>query len=127
MRIRFDHIPFILFLGQAVGLSSAAAKEIHLDCARPNQSVAVDVDTTRLFVQLMWGQGVAEEYQNGDSYVSGPSASGQTHKVTYAVSIDHDAISFGQDHACVTAGADGKCRERHIRNTLELGGRRAEI
>lgn len=108
-----------LSLGQAVSLSSAAAEEIHLDCARPNQSVAVDVDTSRLFVQLMWGQGVAEEYQNGDSYISGPSASGQTHKVTYAVSVAKDAIVFGQDHLCIAAGAEGKCKEQHIRNTLD--------
>lgn len=108
-----------LSLGQAAGLANAAAREIHLDCTRPDRSVAVDVDTTRLFVQLMWGQGVAEEYQNGESYMSGPSASGQTHKVTYAVSVDHDAISFGQDHVCVVAGANGKCKELHIRNTLD--------
>lgn len=99
--------------------SGAAAKEIHLDCKRPDRSVAVDIDTARLFVQLMWGQGVAEEYQNGDSYVSGPSASGQTHKVTYAVSVENDAIIFGQDHVCIAAGTTGKCRERHIRNMLD--------
>lgn len=114
-----DRVSFILALCQAIGVSNAAAREIHLDCARPSQSVAVDVDTTRLFVQLMWGQGVAEEYQNGESYISGPSASGQTHKVIYAVSVENDAISFGQDRVCVAAGSDGKCREQHIRNTLD--------
>ncbi|PWB84236.1 MAG: hypothetical protein C3F11_02325 [Methylocystaceae bacterium] len=109
----------VLSFALAAAPSSAMAKEIHLDCRRPDRSVAVDVDTSRLFVQLMWGQGVAEEYQNGDSYLSGPSASGQTHRVIYAVSVENDAVSFGQDYLCVAGGADGKCKERHIRNTLD--------
>lgn len=94
------------------------AREIHLDCKRPDRTVAVDVDTDRRFVQLMWGQGVAEEYLDGDSYVSGPGASGQTQKVTYAVSVDRDAVSFGQDRICAPAGA-GRCRDEHIRNLLD--------
>ncbi|WP_159726346.1 hypothetical protein [Methylosinus sp. Ce-a6] len=97
----------------------ALAKEIHLECKRPDRTLAIDIDTDRLFVQLMWGQGVAEEYLNGDSYVSGPSASGQTQKVTYAVSIEKDAVSFGQDRVCTAAGASGKCRDEHSRNRLD--------
>lgn len=117
--MRFIRMSLALSLGLASALSVAKAKELHLDCARLNQSVAVDVDTTRLFVQLMWGDGVAEEFQNGVSYVSGPSASGQTHKVTYAVSVDDDAVTFGQDRICVENGIEGKCREHHLRNTLD--------
>lgn len=96
----------------------ALAKEIHLDCKRPDRTLAIDVDTDRLFVQLMWGEGVAEEYLNGDSYISGPSASGQTQKVTYAVSIEKDAVSFGQDRICTAAS--GKCRNEHSRNRLDM-------
>jgi len=106
-------------LALATRAPDVCAREIHLDCARSNQTVAVDIDTSRLFVQLVWGEGVAEEYQNGDSYVSGPSASGETQKVTYAVSVDKDAVSFGQDRVCSTAGASGKCRNEHIRNLLD--------
>lgn len=108
-----------LSFGLAAASPVACAKEIHLDCARPDQTVAIDIDTNRLFVQLMWGQGVAEEYQNGGSYVSGPSASGQTHRVTFAVSVENDAVSFGQDRVCMAVGASGKCKEQHIRNMLD--------
>lgn len=95
---------------------AALSREIHLDCARPHRSVAIDVDTSRLFVQLIWGEGIAEEYQNGESYMSGPSASGATQRVTFAVSVDNDSVSFGQDRICVAAG---KCKEEHIRNLLD--------
>lgn len=105
-----------LALALFVSAPSAGAREIHLDCARHDGTVAVDVDTDRLFVQLMWGQGVAEEYRNGESYVSGPGSPGQQ-KVTYAVSVDKDSVIFGQDRIC--AGAGGKCRDAHLRNTLD--------
>ncbi|CAN2534368.1 hypothetical+protein [Methylocapsa aurea] len=98
----------------------AVAEEIHLDCGRSHQTVAVDVDTDRRFVQLVWEEGVAEEYRNGDAYVSGPDAAGETQKVTYAVSVDKTAVSFGQDRICATAGASGKCRDQHIRNLLDI-------
>lgn len=98
--------------------AQALATEIHLDCGRPSQTVFVDIDTDRRFVQLIWEEGVAEEYRNGDSYVSGPSGSGETQKVTYAVEVDKSAVSFGQDRICAAAG--GKCRDQHIRNLLDI-------
>jgi hypothetical protein len=70
-------------------------------------------------MQLMWGQGVAEEYQNGDSYVSGPDAFGETQKVTYVLSVDKDLITFGQDRACVQSGTKHKCVDQSTRNTLD--------
>lgn len=97
---------------------NALASEIHLDCGRTRQTVALDIDTSRRFVQLIWGDGVAEEYRDGDSYVSGASGSGETQKITYAVSVDKDAVSFGQDRVCVAAS--GKCRDQHIRNLLDI-------
>ncbi|MBU3888898.1 MULTISPECIES: hypothetical protein [Methylosinus] len=95
----------------------ALASEIHLDCGRTGRTVAIDIDTGRRFVQLIWEDGVAEEYRDGDSYVSGASGSSDTQKVTYAVSVDKDAVSFGQDRICVAAS--GKCRDQHIRNLLD--------
>jgi hypothetical protein len=112
-------VAFALAAGLAAACSAARAEEIHLDCARPNQSVAVDVDTNRLFVQMMWDEGVAEEYQNGDSYISGPSASGRTEKVTSLVSVAEGAVIFGQDRTCIESGSNGTCRDKHSRNTLD--------
>jgi hypothetical protein len=54
----------------------AGAKEIHLDCARADQTVMVGLDTDKLFLELMWSEGVAEEYKQGDSYISGPDSFG---------------------------------------------------
>ncbi|MBG0810202.1 hypothetical protein IY145_12520 [Methylosinus sp. H3A] len=105
-----------LFL--AARAPAAGATEIHLDCGRTRQTVALDIDTGRRFVQLIWGDGVAEEYRDGDSYVSGASGSSETQKVTYAVNVDKDAVSFGQDRVCVAAS--GKCRDQHIRNLLDI-------
>jgi hypothetical protein len=105
----------------SLALSSAAAlaKEIHVDCSRENQSVRVDADTDRLFVQLMWSEGVAEEFQNGDSYISGPDNRGRKVKVTYLVSVDNDVLSFGQDRICVDKEVKG-CADQHLRDTLDL-------
>ena len=99
---------------------AAEAREIHLDCARPGQTIMVDVDTDRRFLQLIWGQGVAEEYRDGESYVSGPDAFGETQKVTYVFSIDKDLITFGQDRACIQSGTKHKCVDQAIRDTLDL-------
>jgi len=99
---------------------AGAAKEIHLDCARTDQTVAVDVDTDRRFLQLMWGQGVAEEYQNGASYVSGPDSFGETQKVTYVLSVDGNIVTFGQDRTCIQSGTKHKCADQTSRNTLDL-------
>jgi hypothetical protein len=104
----------------ALVAASAQAREIHLDCARTGQTVMIDVDTDRRFLQLMWGQGVAEEYQNGESYVSGPDAFGETQKVTYVLSVDKDMITFGQDRACIQSGTKHKCVDQERRNTLDL-------
>lgn len=117
--MRFVHAAFTLGLGAVQALSIAQAKEIHMDCVRANQTVAVDVDTTRRFVQLMWSEGVAEEYLNGDSYVSSPSSSGETDKVTYAVNVDDAAVTFGQDRVCIEKGSNGKCADEHPRNMLD--------
>ncbi|MBI1868310.1 MAG: hypothetical protein HYS06_08460 [Methylocystis sp.] len=117
--MRFVQMSATLGFGLMQAVSIAQAKEIHMDCARASQSVAVDVDTARLFVQLMWSEGVAEEYLNGDSYISGPFSSGEKDKVTYAVSADDEAITFGQDRVCIEKGAREKCTEQHSRNTLD--------
>ena len=103
----------------ALAATTAHAREIHLDCARTGQTVMIDVDTDRRFLQLMWGQGVAEEYQNGESYVSGPDAFGETQKVTYVLSVDKDMITFGQDRACIQSGTKHKCVDQGSRNTLD--------
>jgi hypothetical protein len=109
--------PLVIF---ALAATAAQAREIHLDCARTGQTVMIDVDTDRRFLQLMWGQGVAEEYQNGESYVSGPDAFGETQKVTYVLSVDKDLITFGQDRACIQSGTKHKCVDQETRNTLDL-------
>ncbi len=98
----------------------ALAEEIHLDCARTNQTVMVDIDTDRRFLQMMWGQGVAEEYQNGESYVSGPDSFGEKQKVTYVLSIENGVITFGQDRACLQSGTKHPCVEQSSRNTLNV-------
>jgi hypothetical protein len=107
-----------LCLSLAAVAPRARATEIHLDCGQSHTTVAIDIDTDRRFVQLIWGEGVAEEYRNGESYVSGPGGAGETQKVTYAVDVDKTAVSFGQDRIC--AAADGKCRDQHIRNLLDM-------
>lgn len=104
----------------AVVAAPALAKEIHLDCARENQSVMVDIDTDRRFMQLMWSEGVAEEYKEGDSYMSGPDNAGRTEKVTFVMSVDKDVVTFGQDRICVDNPRKVRCEDKHIRNLLDV-------
>jgi ethanolamine ammonia-lyase small subunit len=100
--------------------TTAPKKDIHMDCARTNQTVAVDVDPGRLFVQLMWSEGVGEEFKDGDSYISGPDSFGRKEKVNYVVSIDDNIINFGLDRICMEDGTKGKCVDRHLRDTLDM-------
>ena len=107
---------FAIFLGAPC----AAAKEIHLDCARTDQSVKVGLDTDRLYLEIMWSEGVAEEYTQGDSYISGPDSFGEKEKVTYVVTIDKDLVTFGTDRACLQSGTKRKCVDSQTRDTLDL-------
>jgi len=105
----------------ASGAASALAKEIHLDCSRPNQKVMVDADTDRRFLQLMWSDGVAEEYKDGDFYISAPDPDGSKEKVVYSMSFEHDVLYFGTDRMCLDAGARKRCAEQRLRHTLDVG------
>lgn len=98
---------------------AARAKEIHLDCARSSQTAMVDVDTDRQFLQIMWSEGVAEEYKDGDSYISGPDKYGRKEKVVYVMNVDKDVVTFGTDRLCLEDGAK-KCTEQHVRNMLDV-------
>ena len=98
----------------------ACAKEIHLDCARTDQTVMVGLDTDKLFLELVWSEGVAEEYKQGDSYISGPDSFGEKEEVTYVVTIDKDLVTFGQDRACLQSGTKRKCVDSQTRDTLDL-------
>jgi hypothetical protein len=107
-------------LAALVATSPLRAAEIHLDCARTRQTAMVDVDTDRRFLQIMWGDGVAEEYADGDSYISGPDSYGRKEKVVYVMRVDNSLLTFGSDRLCMTDGAR-KCVEQHVRNTLDVG------
>jgi len=98
----------------------AGAKEIHLDCARGEETVMVGLDTDKLFLELMWSESVAEEFAQGDSYISGPDSFGEKEKVTYIVMIDKDLVTFGTDRACLQSGAKRKCVDSQTRDTLDL-------
>lgn len=98
---------------------SLRAKEIHLDCARDNQTALVDIDTDRSFLQIMWGEGVAEEFKEGDSYISGPDKFGRKEKVTYVMRVHRGVITFGTDRSCTDDDAK-KCVDQHVRNTLDI-------
>ena len=69
--------PLTPLLGAAVAIClsapCAAAKEIHLDCARTDQSVKVGLDTDRLYLEIMWSEGVAEEYTLSLIHISEPT------------------------------------------------------
>ena len=119
-RSKTGKIAILLAVALTTGARPAVAKEIHLDCARTNQTVMVDVDTDRRFLQMMWGQGVAEEFQNGDSYISGPDSFGEKQKVTYVLTVDKDLITFGQDRSCLQSGTKHPCVDRSSRNTLDV-------
>ena len=103
-----------------MGAPCAGAKEIHLDCARTDQTVMVGLDTDRRHLEMMWSAGVAEEYKQGDSYISGPDSFGEKEKVTYVVTIDKDLVTFGQDRACLQSGTKRKCVDSQTRDTLDL-------
>jgi hypothetical protein len=122
--MKHAHLPLASLLGIALAFVSsmprAFAKEIHFDCARTDQTVRVGLDTDKLFIELMWSEGVAEEYQQGDSYISGPDSSGEKEKVTYVVTIDKDVVTFGQDRACLQSGTKRKCVDSRTRDTLDL-------
>lgn len=97
----------------------AHATEIHLDCARSNQTAMIDVDTDRQFLQIMWSEGVAEEYKQGDSYISGPDKSGRKEKVVYVMTMDKSLVTFGTDRLCMDGASN--CSEQHVRSTLDVG------
>jgi hypothetical protein len=118
--MRYATLALSLLIYSTQIASQAEAKEVHLDCARTNQTVAMDIDTDKSFLQLMWSEGVAEEFQNGDSYMSGPDSFGRKEKVTLIVNIDKEKISFGEDRICVEDGSKGKCKDKHLRDTLDL-------
>lgn len=110
----------LVFSATLAAAPCAGAKEIHLDCARTDQSVMVAVDTDKLFIEIMWSEGVAEEYKQGNSYISGPDSFGEKEKVTYVVTIDKELVTFGQDRACLQSGTKKKCVDSQTRDTLDL-------
>src|SRR5271165_6183234 len=110
----------LVFSATLAAAPCAGAKEILLDCARTDQTVMVGVDTDKLFIELMWSEGVAEEYKHGDSYISGPDSFGEKEKVTYVVTIDKDLVTFGQDRTCLQSGTKKKCVDSQTRDTLDL-------
>ena len=118
------HAHFLLagLLGFAIvaGAPCASAKELYFDCARADQTVTVGVDTDKLFIELMWSEGVAEEYQQGNSYISGPDSFGEKEKVTYVVTFEKNLLTFGQDRACLQSGTKRKCVDSQTRDTLDL-------
>lgn len=109
-----------VILALAALTTPAHAEEIHLDCGRSNQTAMVDIDTGRRFLQIMWSEGVAEEYKDADSYISGPDKYGRKEKVVYVMSLDKSLVTFGTDRLCMEDGAK-KCVEQHVRNTLDVG------
>ncbi len=120
--MKHAHFPLVGLLGLAIVSSApcAFAKELHFDCSRTDQTVMVGLDTDKLFIELMWSEGVAEEYQQGKSYISGPDSFGEKEKVTYVVTIDKDLVTFGQDRACLQSGTKRKCVDSQTRDTLDL-------
>ena len=108
-----------VILALAALTTPALAEEIHLDCDRSNQTAMVDIDTGRRFLQIMWSEGVAEEYKDADSYISGPDKYGRKEKVVYVMGLDKSLVTFGTDRLCMEDGAK-KCREQHVRNTLDV-------
>ncbi len=109
---------FLVAAGLAASIVGAQAREIHMDCARSNQTVMLDIDTDRRFLQLMWGQGVAEEFKDGDSYISGPDSYGRKEKVVYSMVVEGPLVTFGQDRICMESGAK-KCVDQKSRNSFD--------
>lgn len=114
-RIRL--LPLAIF---ALVPGAAHAREVHLDCARTGQTVMVNVDTDRRFLQMMWSEGVAQEFLNGNSYISGPDSFGETQKVTYLLSVDKEIVTFGEDRSCIKSGTKRPCVDQSSRNTLDM-------
>jgi hypothetical protein len=98
----------------------ALAREIHLDCAEGGRKAMLDADDGRRFLQMIWADGVAEEYKDADAYLSGPDADGVKEKVVYSVSFERDVVYFGADRICLEAGARGRCGGERLRHTLDL-------
>lgn len=115
--MRYGSLPAFAVL--LVAGAPAGAREIHLDCARSNQTAMVDIDTDRSFMQIMWGAGIAEEYKEGDSYISGPDNYGRKQKVVYLMRMEGDLVTFGTDRLCMGDG-EKKCVEQHVRNQLDV-------
>ncbi|HEY8162768.1 MAG TPA: hypothetical protein VIF34_10945 [Methylocystis sp.] len=111
---------FVFAVLLALCPAAPGATEFHLDCVRSNQTAMVDVDTERQFLQIMWSEGVAEEYRQGDSYISGPDKYGRKERVVYVMSVDKSLITFGTDRLCMENDVK-TCREQHVRNTLDVG------
>ncbi len=128
MRATPRGISKILALALFASIPAASeAREIHLDCARTGQTVAVDVDTDRRFLQMMWGQGVAQEFLNGDSYVSGPDAFGETEKVTYVLNVDKEIVSFGEDRVLHKERRQASLRQQGLAQHAGRGQRRTAL
>jgi hypothetical protein len=104
----------------ALWAANAAATELHFDCARTNESAKVDIDIDRRFLQIMWSEGVAEEFLNGDSYISGPDSFGEKQKVTFVLEVAKNVVTFGADRACLQSGSKRECEDQSSRNTLDL-------
>lgn len=105
-----------VFLRLTLALS---AEEIHLDCARANQGAMVDIDTSRNFMQLMWRDGVAEEFHEGESYLSGPDKYGRKERVVYRMHVEGGKITFGVERIC-QENVDAKCESRRLDNQLDI-------
>ena len=105
----------------------AQAKVVFLDCERTNQTVAVGIDTDKLFIQLMWSEGVAEEFQNGDLYTSGPDSFGRKEKVTLIFNLDKDRNQFRGGPHMRRGRIEGKMRRQAFAQHARPGDRRVEI
>ncbi len=109
----------LVLAGALLFAASACAKEVHLDCAQADRTAMVDIDTDRAFLQIMWGDGVAEEYKEGDSYLSGSDKYGRKEKVVYVMGVEHDVVTFGTDRLCLEDG-EKKCAGQHARHRLDI-------
>ncbi|HMK89423.1 MAG TPA: hypothetical protein VK446_07300 [Methylocystis sp.] len=98
----------------------AVATELHFDCARTDQTAKIDLDTDRRFLQILWSEAVAEEFADGQSYVSGPDSFGEKQKVTYVFEASRNVITFGTDRVCLQSGTNRKCADQSVRNTLDV-------
>lgn len=79
----------------------------------------VDIDTSQNFMQLMWRDGVAEEFREGESYLSGPDKYGRKERVVYRMHVDGGKITFGVERNCLES-LGTKCESRRLDNQLDL-------